>query len=214
MATLIPIDDVLVLDGYLDTHACARIVGELDYVLWRDSEVVRSGADGSLVTFQSQERTSRSATQKWFGEALNGETTQLEARIEKDFGTAAAYLEHWQAVRYAPGGRFGLHTDGGTFGDDPAGERVLTFLLCVEAPQGGGETYFPRLGRFVEPVEGRMVIWRNLLPDLTTDPRFLHAATPTRAGRRSTPSPKLLAAVPTCWLPASERLGPGRPWAR
>jgi prolyl 4-hydroxylase len=185
VATLIPVDDVLVLDGYIDAEACARIVGELDYVLWRGSAVVRAGKDGSLVTFQTRERTSRSTTQKWFGEALNAEIAELEARIEADFGSPAAYLEQWQAVRYAPGGRFGLHTDGGAFRDDPAGERVLTFLMCVEAPEAGGETYFPRLGRFVDPVVGRMVIWRNLLPDATADPLFLHAATPTRAGTKT-----------------------------
>ncbi|MFC4785585.1 prolyl hydroxylase family protein [Nocardioides sp. MAHUQ-72] len=182
---MIPTDDVLVVDGYLDASACVRIVAELDYVLWRDSAVVRADGHGNLVTFQSEERTSRSTTQKWFGDALNAEIGELEARIEADFGPPTAYLEHWQAVRYAPGGRFGLHTDGGAFRDDPAGERVLTFLACVEAPEAGGETYFPRLGRLVEPVAGRLVVWRNLLADQTADPRFLHAATPTRAGAKT-----------------------------
>lgn len=185
MATVIPQDDVIVVDGYLDAAACARIVVELDYVLWRDSAVVRADADGNLVTFHTHERTSRSTTQRWFGDLLNAEIADLEARIEADFGPPSAYLEPWQAVRYAPGGRFGLHTDGGAFGGDPAGERVLTFLVCVEAPETGGETYFPRLGRLVEPVLGRMVVWRNLLPDLTADLRFLHAATPTRAGSKT-----------------------------
>lgn len=181
---LIPTGDVLVVDGYLDPDRCALAVEELDYVLWRDSQVVRAGVDGGLVNVRSDERTSRSTTQRWFGEALKAELAVLESRLHRDFGAASPYLEDWQAVRYQPGGRFGLHTDGGLFSDDPAGERVLTFLLCVQAPSAGGETYFPRLGRLIEPVPGRLLVWRNLLADGTVDGRFLHAATPVRAGSK------------------------------
>lgn len=182
---LIPDDDVLIVDGYLDAERCALVVDEFDFVLWRDSQVVRAGVDGGLISFRSDERTSRSTTQKWFSAALNAELAVLESRLETDFGPAPRYLEEWQAVRYQPGARFGLHTDGGLFADDPAGERVITFLFYVQAPAAGGETYFPRLGRLVDPVAGRLVAWRNLSADGTVNARFLHAATPVRTGSKT-----------------------------
>lgn len=181
----VPDDDVLIVDGYLDADRSSRIVSELDYVLWQRSEVVRSSPDGGLVTFHSDERTSRSAAQKWFSGELMLYLTELERRLSAEFGPPPSYLEEWLAVQYTPGGRFGLHTDGGVFAAEPAGERVLTFLLYVQSPDAGGETYFPRLNRLVEPVGGRLVVWRNLLPDGTVDGRFLHAATPVRAGTKT-----------------------------
>ncbi len=182
---LIPADDVLVVDGYLDPDRCRVVLEELDYVLWGDSRVVRAQGDGEILSFRSDERTSRSTTQKWFGERLLAELTVLESRLETDFGPPPTYLEEWQGVRYQPGGRFGLHTDGGLFADDPAGERVITFLLCVQAPHAGGETYFPRLSRLVEPRAGRLVVWRNLSVDNTANSTFLHASTPVREGSKT-----------------------------
>lgn len=182
---IIPTDDLLVLDGYLGSDACRVILDELNFVLWGHSQVVRADADGQIVGFRSEERTSLSTTQKWFGERLLAEIALLESRFEADFGAAPAYLEEWQGVRYQPGGRFGLHTDGGLFADDPAGERVVTFLLCVQAPSAGGETYFPRLSRLVEPRAGRLVVWRNLSADNTVNGTFLHAATPVRDGSKT-----------------------------
>jgi prolyl 4-hydroxylase len=180
----VPVDDVLVLDDYVGPEQCARAVTELEYVLWRGSEVVRSAPGGGLLTFRSDERTSRSTSQKWFSAELVAEVADLETRLECDFGPSARFLEPWQAVRYGPGGRFGLHTDGGSFAGESAGERVLTFLLYLRQPEAGGQTYFPRLDRLVEPLVGRLVVWLNLLPDGAVNPLFVHAATPVRSGSK------------------------------
>lgn len=181
----LPEGDVLVRDNYLSDEECAFMAGELEYVLWRASEVVRAEPSGGLVTFRSDERTSTSTSQKWFSDELNVRLAALETLLETDFGPTPAYLEPWQAVRYQPGGRFGLHTDAGAFGAEPWGERVLTFLVYLQAPDVGGETYFPRLNRLVEPIRGRIVVWHNLLPDGTIDGRLLHAATPPSKGTKA-----------------------------
>lgn len=181
----VPADDVLVMDGYLDASSCERILTELDYVLWRSSEVVRQTSDGRIVSSRSDERTSRSTMQKWFSPELNHELTRLEDKLTADFGPPPSHLEYWQAVTYEPGGRFGLHTDGGAFSLEPAGERVLTFLIYIQKPEAGGETYFPRLNRLIEPMPGRMAVWHNLLPDGGINARLLHAATPALSGTKT-----------------------------
>lgn len=181
----LPKGDVLIRDDYLSAEECAFMTGELEYVLWRGSEVVRVDPGGGLVTFRSDERTSTSTSQKWFSEELKARLAALETRLETDFGPPRAYLERWQGVRYQLGGRFGLHTDAGAFGGEPFGERVLTFLIYLQTPHAGGETYFPRLKRLVEPIRGRIVVWHNLLPDGSVDGRFLHAATPPCAGTKT-----------------------------
>ena len=42
--------------------------------------------------------------------------------------------------------------------------------------QGGGETVFPALGLSVEPKRGRLLLFEDLLPDGTCDPRTAHAS--------------------------------------
>ncbi|NAZ74933.1 hypothetical protein GTQ99_05775 [Kineococcus sp. T13] len=175
---------VTVLDGYLSPQLCRRVVAELEFALWRRSQVAVPGPGGGLVGASSPERTSESTGQRWFSEPLQALVEELGTRLCGDFGALPSHLEPWQAVRYGPGGRFGLHTDGGPFRLEPAGDRVLTFLLCVQAPEGGGGTYFPRLDRLVDAVAGRLLVWDNLLPDGRPDERTLHAATPARAGRK------------------------------
>lgn len=177
-------DVLTVLDDYLPAEECRAVLGELRFVLWRASQVVHADTEGALVSGASSERTSESTTEHWFRPPLRRRLAAIEERLVRDFGVVRSHLEPWQAVRYRPGGRFGLHTDGGLFGSEPAGERVLTFLLYLKAPRTGGGTYFPRLDRIVEPVAGRLVVWKNLLPDGAVDPRTLHAATPTREGRK------------------------------
>lgn len=181
----LPEGGVVVRDDYLSADECAFIADELEYVLWRASEVVRVEANGGLVAFHSDERTSTSTSQRWFSDELNARLATLETRLEADFGPPSPYLERWQGVRYQPGGRFGLHTDAGAFAAEPWGERVLTFLVYLQAPEAGGETYFPRLDLLVAPICGRIVVWHNLLPDGTVDKRMLHAATPPRAGTKT-----------------------------
>lgn len=179
---VVPNDDLLVVDGYLCSDKCAFIANELRYVLWRGSEVVQTEADGTRRTALSDERTSTTASQRWFSKVLNGELKTIEERLVQDFGVATRYLERWQGVKYEAGERFGLHTDGGPFKDHPAGERVLTFLLCIQAPESGGETYFPKLDRLIEPKAGRLLVWNNLRRRGISNERFVHAATPARSG--------------------------------
>lgn len=48
----------------------------------------------------------------------------------------------------------------------------------------GGSTVFLNLGVAVRPVRGTAVVWHNLLPDGTGDPRTLHAACPVLRGSK------------------------------
>lgn len=172
-------------DGFLPGPICQAMLQELDFTLWKDSEVVRHDDEHGIVSFRSDERRSRSAAQQWFGEDLLRLVEDFERRLCAVFRLEADHLEPWQAIRYGPGGRFGTHHDGGVFAGEPAGERVLTFLLYLDGPESGGETYFPALDLLVEPCAGKLVVWNNLQTDGTPDPRFVHAATPVHAGRKT-----------------------------
>ncbi|SDL40155.1 2OG-Fe(II) oxygenase [Arthrobacter sp. ok362] len=169
---------------FLSSKRCRKIVEELKFSLWRESKVVDKGEGDSLVSFTSNKRQSVSADQGWFGPELMAHLVKIENRVCGLFDTEPSYLELWQAIRYRNGGKFELHHDGGLFGGEAAGERALTFLLYLQGPKQGGETYFPELDLLIPPTAGKLVVWNNLRPDGTTDDRFRHAATPVHRGRK------------------------------
>ncbi|QIG39409.1 2OG-Fe(II) oxygenase [Microbacterium sp. 4R-513] len=170
--------------SFLTRKNAAEMVSDLRFVRWQSSRVVKQGHAGRTVADDPM-RVSRSAGQVWFNKALSKRVAQIEERVCADFGVEPDHLESWQAVQYDPGGKFETHLDGGSFRDEPGGERVLTLLLFLEQPESGGETYFPELDLLIEPTAGKLVVWKNLLPDGELDRRFLHAATPVREGRKT-----------------------------
>lgn len=172
------------VEGYLDNREAEAVADGLKSVFWRRSEVVRRGVGGDLESFSSDTRTSEGAAQRWFSPKLKKRVDVIQARLCQDFGIDPAFLEPWQAIRYHPGARFGIHHDAGLFGDEAGGERVLTFLLCLKAPSEGGATYFPDLNLLVDAVVGRLLVWKNLLPDGSIDATKRHAATPPYSGRK------------------------------
>lgn len=173
------------VDGFLDHPTCSRLADELDFALWRPSTVVSRSPRGDLVIITSRRRHSRTAEQEWFGPEVRQEIHRLEGRACRRLGLRRAHLEPWQAVRYGHRDRFEVHHDSGLFADDPAGERVLTLLLYLQTPAEGGSTVFPELGLRIAAVAGRLVAWRNLLPDGTPNPAMRHAASPVRKGAKT-----------------------------
>lgn len=184
MLTALDQDRVVVVDGFVDQEACARIARELEFTWWRESQVVNRGVGGEMVDFASDSRVSWGATQEFFSEALVAQLGEIEAEACARFDLSRPCLESWQAVKYDVGGHFDLHHDGGLFGTEIGGERRTTLLLYVEAPSAGGETWFPDLDLHVQPRPGRLVVWRNLTDDGWIDRRMRHRAAPLMSGRK------------------------------
>ena len=170
------------VDGFLDAATCASLVEELAFAYWRPSSVVNRRPDGELVSFNSRSRSSRTTTQDWFSPRLLTQVRRLERRACDRLALSRTHLEPWQAIRYRHRDHFDIHHDAGLFGHEPAGERTTTFLLYLQSPQAGGATVFPDLGLSVEAQAGRLLVWSNLRPDGSPDPRMRHSARPVRTG--------------------------------
>jgi hypothetical protein len=173
------------VDGFLSGDECAAMLHELRYAYWTASTVVNRDGD-VLRSGPSEVRTSETADAYWFTDELAVLMAAFEARLRDAFGIDAAYLEEWQATRYAPGGRFEPHYDAGFWSDGPGGERTGTVLLYLDAPEAGGGTEFPCFDTVVEPRPGRVLVWNNLRPDGRVDRLMRHAALPVERGRKTT----------------------------
>lgn len=106
------------------------------------------------------------------------------ARIAATIGVPVGALENSQVLHYAVGQQFTRHVDY----LDPAlpdvaerGQRIVTFLVYLNADFDGGETDFPRLNVRYKGGVGDALYFANLEPTGAPDPRTLHAGlAPTR----------------------------------
>lgn len=171
-------------DDFVGSEICSEMVEELEFAFWRPSSVVSRTLDGSLRDHRSPARVSETTTQEWFTSPLRAKLRALERRIARQLDRPLDRYEPWQAVRYRRGGRFNFHHDAGYWADELAGERELTVLLYLQAPDQGGGTRFRELGVEVPARAGRLVVWNNLLADGTCNPHMIHAGSPVRKGRK------------------------------
>lgn len=108
----------------------------------------------------------------------------LRERLQAVLGVQNAHGETFRLRVYAPGQGHPPHLDDYEI-DGTA--LMATALLCIEAPDAGGQTVFGRApgGPLVAaPREGQAVVWYNLRTDGLPDPASRHLAAPVLAGRK------------------------------
>lgn len=180
------VNGIHVYDDFIAPAACARILDELAYTLWRPSLTYLQGEDGTRRDVLSPLRVSRTAQQAWFGDELQGVLRGLERRLCRRFACERACLENWQATDYPRGGGFYYHLDSGYWDDHYAGDRVLTCLLYLTTPERGGGTHFRARGVQLQARAGRLVVWNNLFDNGDCNHGMVHSSVPLRQGRKTT----------------------------
>lgn len=177
---------IQVYDRFLSLAACARILDELEFTLWRPSLTYLQMPDGSRRDVLSPLRVSRTAQQSWFSDELQVMLRGIERRLCRRFGCVSSDLESWQATDYPRGGGFYYHLDAGYWDDHFAGDRMLTFLIYLTTPTRGGGTHFRALDQRVTAQAGRLVVWNNLFDDGRANYGMVHSSVPLRGGHKTT----------------------------
>ena len=114
------------------------------------------------------------------------EILRIEHRVSKKTSLDSDQFENWHISKYEFGDKFNFHNDCGCWSNDIAGERQKTILLYLTSPSRGGETYFRALNLYVRPVQGRLVVWDNLLPNGDCNYSLIHGALPVEEGIKIT----------------------------
>src|SRR5438093_1080636 len=148
-------DRIGYVDLFLSRDEVSFVTRELQYAYWRPSPTYQAMPDGTRRDVVNTFRKSESAYYHWFTPKLSEFLTTIDRRISRAFRFKPECLEPWQATRYKPGGSFEVHRDSGYWSDDPAGERITTFLLHLIAADIGGATSFRALGLDVPAAPGR-----------------------------------------------------------
>jgi prolyl 4-hydroxylase len=117
----------------------------------------------------------------------------LEARIARHAHCSIAAIEPCSVVVYAPGQSYETHVDffsaeqlaaNRARWNDLSGQRIATFLLCLEAAETGGGTAYPHAGLTVEYETGTAAMHFNVTPDGRADPHSLHRGLPVVRGEK------------------------------
>jgi prolyl 4-hydroxylase len=174
------------VDQFLSPDEVTFVKGELQYAYWRPSPTYQAMPDGTRQDVVNSFRSSESAYYHWFTPKLLEFLSDLDQRVSTAFGFDTPCIEPWQATRYMPGGSFEFHRDSGYWGDHPAGERIITFLLHLIPADAGGATAFRALSLDVPAAPGRLVFWLNLLENGRADYRMIHSGAPVEKGIKLT----------------------------
>ena len=105
----------------------------------------------------------------------------INLRIAAATRTQVTQGEALTILRYRPGQQYRLHHDAFA---RTANQRSLTVLLYLNDAFAGGETSFPAYDLRIRPRGGDAILFHNLLPDGTADPKMRHAGEPVRDGAK------------------------------
>jgi prolyl 4-hydroxylase len=169
---------VTCVDDFLVPEQSSLIADDLRHIYWWDSPVIRFDSQRRLVTGHSISRTSSTTDETWLSEESREVLRGVERRLAADLAVPVENFEPWQLARYRRGERFEEHHDAGFFTDDKWGERIISVLIYLSDSPTGGSTYFPAVKQRFQPVTGRLLVWPDLLPDGSADPRMRHIACP------------------------------------
>jgi prolyl 4-hydroxylase len=169
--------DIFVVRDFLTKKECEEVIALID------KDRVPSGllAPSADPEFRTSESCNLRITDK-----VN---QQVEAKINALTGIPPRQGETIQGQRYAVGQQFKPHHDF-FYTTEPywpeqeksGGQRTWTGMVFLNAPESGGQTYFPKANVRVTPRAGNLLLWNNLNEYGEPNPYSLHTGMPVEAG--------------------------------
>lgn len=176
----IKVPDAVVYGNFLSATECAELIAHAEGHMQFSKVVDR--ASGKAVLHEA--RTSSSTFLK---RGQNDLVTCIEQRISNVTGLPVENGEGMQILRYDVGQEYRKHYD--YFNPERettphhikrGGQRIATFLMYLNTPEGGGETTFPHAGISVHANEGNALLFRYDTPTPAT--KTLHCGKPVTSG--------------------------------
>ena len=171
--------ELFIIKRFLDPAMCAALIERID-AKRRPSEIAD---DLGIANYRTSETCDF--------DPADPVVAEVDRRIGALLGLPLSHGEVLQGQRYAPGQEFKPHTD--TFepgGYDyylhtaAMGQRTWTAMVYLNEPDEGGATRFKTIGKTVQPEQGKLLAWNNLLPDGTPNPATLHQGMKVRRGTK------------------------------
>ncbi len=167
---------------------------EIDYIISTAKNNLKK-AKVSYLPKDSQKyknNTGRTNRSFWLEKNSNPITLNLCKRIAKELECDWKHFENYQVIHYNPGEEYKYHFDAYNRKElekynyfcNERGNRLKTVLVYLNTVEEGGETEFKKLGKKVEAVKGRMVVFNNVKKNGDIYERSLHAGLPVIKGEK------------------------------
>lgn len=164
---------------FLDGEECTGLIERID-ARRRPSTIADANGD---YAFRTSETCDLDMTDSF--------VAAIDRKIANYMGIDPTFGEPIQGQRYAPGQEFKAHTDyfepnGPDFQKfcSAAGNRTWTAMIYLNEPEAGGATRFTKVGKTIQPMTGKMVIWNNRRLDGTLNPDSIHHGMKVRMGTK------------------------------
>ena len=172
-----PLLDIFLLRDFLADEECRHIISLIDRNR-KPSTLFSNNPDPQFRTSETCNLDRR-----------DGVVCDVENRITSLLGLDTRLGEFLQGQRYETGQQFKPHHDYLRADlpywqrqKDLGGQRTWTAMIYLNAPDEGGETYFPKVDLLVRPTPGTLVTWNNLDREGNPNPATLHQGMPVVAG--------------------------------
>ena len=169
--------DIFIVRDFLTAQECEQVIGLID--------IDRAPSRLLAPTVDPDFRTSESCNLKPY-DPVNA---NVERKINALTGIDPRHGETIQGQRYAVGQQFKEHHDF-FYPSEPywpeqektGGQRTWTGMVFLNAPEAGGQTYFPKANVRVTPRTGNLLIWNNLNALGEPNQFSMHTGLPVEAG--------------------------------
>lgn len=180
-------NDIFIYDDFLNAKQCSKILNNINNInCWVKSKVAKEDKSLNYCEYTSLQRTCRIFPKYHYNIALTTQLHKITHHIKQLLNIELNKLEGWQLIKYEMGDWFNFHVDCGCWHNHPAGEREWTILIYLLAPTEGGETYFRALNQYILPIQGRLVVWNNLLPNGNCNYGLIHSGLRVKKGIKIT----------------------------
>ena len=179
------LNKILVFDNFLTPTACNKMLFLMDNTSWQQGRTILKNEQNKYVDILSTARTNSVLPDYSFTPQLKKKVAAIQKLVVNLFNLNKNNFESWQISKYGIDDHFDFHLDCG-LGNDSGGDREKTILLYLNSPASGGETFFRALNLSITPVQGRLVVWDNLLPTGDCNHAMIHAGLPVKQGLKIT----------------------------
>lgn len=201
-----------VVRGHLTSHNLNDVVGSVEVLSWKEPRVflyrnflsaaecdyiiskgLSEGLRRSTVVAGDSGTVSQARTSS--GKFLRSTNDPVLQRIEERVAVFSQMpvenQEQFYLLEYQEGQKYDVHPDFFPPEDEQyknhiqAGQRKLTVLMYLSAPEAGGETFFPDAiakDLKVAPSRGDAVLFHSMNPDGSMDWHSVHGSAPVHAG--------------------------------
>ena len=176
-------NDLLIsVDRFMPVRICRQLAKIANRTHWSPSTVQSASGPVAQSVSTVTGRSSSTLMAADLGAPARRVLSKLEQSLQDAFNIEPANLEPWQLTRYKRGEAFDYHVDCGCWKNDASGERRRTILIYLQRPLRGGATHFRALNLMIQPLEGRLLLWNNLLPNNRCNYAMIHASRPVWQG--------------------------------